>query len=166
MGGATCARTTSPIAGLAELPPFSTSPRTPGDAHYRVIPLHLAEPDWRRPSGFADVPEEQWRSAQWQRAHCVKNVRQLRGVYGDLLDESFYADVAADQAGRATMSLLLPPQIPGCLRIGARAGDVLRLPRRGFVCEGAAAGGSQDEQKHQGTPCPKLCKATPCGFSR
>jgi lysine 2,3-aminomutase len=41
----------------------------------------------------------------------VKNLRQLRGVYGDLLDESFYADVEADQAGRATMSLLLPPQM-------------------------------------------------------
>ena len=41
----------------------------------------------------------------------MKNLRQLRGVYGDLLDESFYADVEADQAGRATMSLLLPPQM-------------------------------------------------------
>ena len=57
------------------------------------------------------MTEEQWRSAQWQRVNCVKNLRQLRGVYGDLLDESFYADVEADQAGRATMSLLLPPQM-------------------------------------------------------
>jgi lysine 2,3-aminomutase len=76
---------------------------------YRAHPL--VEPDWRRLPGFAHVPEGQWRSAQWQRAHCVKNVRQLRGVYGDLLDESFYAGVEADQSGRATMSLLRPPQM-------------------------------------------------------
>jgi lysine 2,3-aminomutase len=30
---------------------------------------------------------------------------------GDLLDESFYADLAADQQQRATMSMLLPPQM-------------------------------------------------------
>jgi len=78
---------------------------------YEYVARPLVEPDWRRLPGFADVTEQEWRSAQWQRAHCVKNVRQLRGVYGDLLDESFYADVEADQAGRATMSLLLPPQM-------------------------------------------------------
>src|SRR4051794_12519307 len=78
---------------------------------YEYVARPLVEPDWRRLPGFAAVSEDEWRSAQWQRAHCVKNVRQLRGVYGDLLDESFYADVEADQAGRATMSLLLPPQM-------------------------------------------------------
>jgi lysine 2,3-aminomutase len=78
---------------------------------YEYTARELAEPDWRRLPGFADVTRQEWRSAQWQRAHCVKNVRQLRGVYGDLLDEAFYADVEADQAGRATMSLLLPPQM-------------------------------------------------------
>jgi lysine 2,3-aminomutase len=78
---------------------------------YEYAARELAEPDWRRLPGFADVTQQEWRSAQWQRAHCVKNVRQLRGVYGDLLDEAFYADVEADQAGRATMSLLLPPQM-------------------------------------------------------
>jgi lysine 2,3-aminomutase len=75
---------------------------------YEYTARPLVEPDWRRLPGFAEVDDEQWRSAQWQRAHCVKNVRQLRGVYGDLLDESFYADLEADQAGRATMSLLVP----------------------------------------------------------
>jgi lysine 2,3-aminomutase len=78
---------------------------------YEYTARELVEPDWRRLPGFADVSEGEWRSAQWQRARCVKNVRQLRGVYGDLLDETFYADVETDQAGRATMSLLLPPQM-------------------------------------------------------
>src|SRR3712207_9352610 len=70
---------------------------------YEYTARELVEPDWRRLPGFAEVTEAEWRSAQWQRAHCVKNVRQLRGVYGDLLDEAFYADVEAGQAGRATI---------------------------------------------------------------
>ena len=78
---------------------------------YEYTARELVEPDWRRLPGFADVTDEQWRSAQWQRVNCVKNLRQLRGVYGDLLDDAFYADVDADQQQRATMSLLLPPQM-------------------------------------------------------
>ncbi|NYD44042.1 lysine 2,3-aminomutase [Actinomadura luteofluorescens] len=76
---------------------------------YRRRPL--VEPDWRRLPGWRDVTEAEWDSAQWQRAHCVKNVRQLRRVMGDLLDERFYADLERDQAERATMSMLLPPQM-------------------------------------------------------
>ena len=48
---------------------------------------------------------------QWQRAHCVKNVKQLRELLGDLVDERFYADLERDQAERATMSMLVPPQM-------------------------------------------------------
>ena len=76
---------------------------------YRRRPLE--EPDWRRLPGWRDVTREEWESAQWQRAHCVKNIRQLRQVMGDRLDESFYADLERDQAERATMSMLLPPQM-------------------------------------------------------
>jgi lysine 2,3-aminomutase len=71
----------------------------------------LVEPDWRRLPGWREVTREEWESAQWQRAHCVKNVGQLRAVYGDLLEERFYADLERDQAERATMSLLVPPQM-------------------------------------------------------
>src|SRR5690349_19635646 len=71
----------------------------------------LIEPDWRRLPGWRDVTEAQWADAQWQRAHCVKNTRQLRAVMGDLLHEQFYADLEQDQAEGATMSLLLPPQM-------------------------------------------------------
>lgn len=71
----------------------------------------LVEPDWRRLPGWRDVTAEQWRDVQWQRVHCVKNERQLREVMGDLLDDSFYADLARDQHERATMSMLLPPQM-------------------------------------------------------
>src|SRR6478609_9344126 len=69
----------------------------------------LVEPDWTRFPGWKDVTTEEWASAQWQRAHCVKNVKQLRELMGDLVDERFYADLERDQAERATMSMLVPP---------------------------------------------------------
>jgi lysine 2,3-aminomutase len=81
------------------------------DQPYAYTRRPLVEPDHRRLPGWRDVTDQQWRDVQWQRAHCVKNVRQLRAVYGDLLDDSFYADLERDQAERATMSLLIPPQM-------------------------------------------------------
>ncbi|MGH3355853.1 MAG: lysine 2,3-aminomutase, partial [Nocardioidaceae bacterium] len=71
----------------------------------------LVEPDWTRFPGWHDVTVQEWESAQWQRAHCAKNTRQLRQVLGDLVDERFFADLERDQAERATMSMLLPPQM-------------------------------------------------------
>ncbi|WP_051812868.1 KamA family radical SAM protein [Streptomyces sp. NRRL S-340] len=71
----------------------------------------LTEPDWRRIPGWREVTPEQWRDPQWQRVHCVKNVRQLKAVYGDLLSDGFCRDLERDQAERATMSLLLPPYV-------------------------------------------------------
>jgi lysine 2,3-aminomutase len=71
----------------------------------------LVEPDWQRLPGWAAVTPQEWGSAQWQRAHCIKNIRQLREVIGDGLDERFYADLERDQAERATMSMLVPPQM-------------------------------------------------------
>jgi KamA family protein len=81
------------------------------DQPYAYRRRELVEPDWRRLPGWREVTGEDWESAQWQRAHCVKNVKQLREVYGDLLEERFYADLERDQAERATMSILLPPQM-------------------------------------------------------
>jgi lysine 2,3-aminomutase len=71
----------------------------------------LVEPDWTRLPGWHDVTADEWASVQWQRAHCVKNVKQLRALMGDLVDDSFYADLERDQAERATMSMLVPPQM-------------------------------------------------------
>ncbi len=88
-------------------PAASAAARQP----YRYRQVELVEPDWRRLPGWRAVTDEQWRSAQWQRAHCIKNIAQLRELMGDLLDESFYEDLARDQAERATMSMLVPPQM-------------------------------------------------------
>ncbi len=73
--------------------------------------VELVEPDWTRFPGWKDVTAEDWASVQWQRAHCVKNVKQLRELWGDLVDERFYADLERDQRERATMSMLVPPQM-------------------------------------------------------
>ncbi|MEE1772799.1 lysine 2,3-aminomutase [Streptomyces sp. JV185] len=74
----------------------------------RLIPV---EPDWRRLPGWRDVTPAQWRDAQWQRAHCVKNAKQLAAVVGPLLEDRFYEDLEADHKQFATMSMLLTPQM-------------------------------------------------------
>jgi lysine 2,3-aminomutase len=81
------------------------------DQPYVYRRRELVEPDWRRLPGWAEVSAADWESAQWQRAHCVKNARQLRQVMGPGLAEAFLADLERDQGERATMSLLLPPQM-------------------------------------------------------
>ncbi len=78
---------------------------------YAYKRTELIEPDWRRFPGWAQVSVEEWESAQWQRAHCVKNIKQLAAVLGDGVDEAFYDDLERDQAQRATMSMLVPPQM-------------------------------------------------------
>jgi lysine 2,3-aminomutase len=69
------------------------------------------EPDWTRLPGYRDVTREQWESAQWQRAHSVKNLREFKAALGDFLTDELLEDIARDQAERATMSMLLPPQM-------------------------------------------------------
>ncbi|GAA3454300.1 MULTISPECIES: KamA family radical SAM protein [Dactylosporangium] len=71
----------------------------------------LTEPDWRRYPGWADVTRDQWEDAQWQRAHCIKTIPQLRTLLGATVTDAFYQDLADDQATHATMSMLIPPQM-------------------------------------------------------
>ena len=78
---------------------------------YAYRRAELAEPDWRRFPGWSGVTAAEWESAQWQRAHCVKNLRQLSALTGPGLSEAFLADLERDQRERATMSMLVPPQM-------------------------------------------------------
>ncbi len=110
---------------------IETPPALAGGQPYPYTRTELVEPDWTRFPGWREVTEEQWRSAQWQRAHCVKNLRQLRELMGDLVDEAFYADLERDQRERATMSMLVPLEV-GVERLveqvahqGAQLPDVL-----------------------------------------
>jgi lysine 2,3-aminomutase len=75
------------------------------------LPRDWAEPDWRRLPGYREVSQADWESAQWQRAHTVKNLRQLQAALGELLPGDLLASIERDQTERATMSMLLPPQM-------------------------------------------------------
>jgi lysine 2,3-aminomutase len=75
------------------------------------VAREFAEPDWTRLPGFRGVTRAEWESAQWQRAHCVKNLAQLKNVFGDFASDALLGDVERDQAERATMSILVPPQM-------------------------------------------------------
>lgn len=94
-----------------------------GQQPYRYERRELVEPDWRRFPGWADVTAAQWRDAQWQRVHCVRTLRQLRDVLGSRVADRFYADLAADQAEMATMSMLLPPQMLNTMAPDSTADD-------------------------------------------
>jgi len=77
---------------------------------YRYNP-EFHEPDWRRLPGYREVSEADWSSSLWQKRNLVKNVAQLKQVMGDFLSEELAADILKDQQERATMSMLVPPQM-------------------------------------------------------
>ena len=103
-----------------------------GKAHATEQPFEYplrreyVEPDWTRLPGFRDVTKEQWESAQWQRAHTVKNLVELKRVLGDLLDDDLSADIERDQQERATMSMLIPPQMVNTMDTTDLRGDPVR----------------------------------------
>ena len=71
----------------------------------------FAEPDWNRIPGYTGVSREDWESALWQRKHTVKNLKEFKARLGPLLPDSLLASIARDHEERATMSMLLPPQM-------------------------------------------------------
>ena len=94
---------------------------------YRYAPTgDFVEPDWRRLPGYADVTEEEWLSAKWQRQHTVKSLDQLRGVFRHLLPDDLVESIRRDQAERATMSMLVPPQMLNTMDENDLWGDPIR----------------------------------------
>src|SRR5438128_5348047 len=71
----------------------------------------FVEPDWARLPGYRGVTTEQWESAQWQRAHTVKNLKELKAALGPHLTDGLASDLQQDMLERATMSMLVPPQM-------------------------------------------------------
>lgn len=69
------------------------------------------EPDWKRIPGFANVTREEWEDATWQRKHTVKNLRELKEVLRDKIDDTLMLSLQKDWEERATMSTLVPPQM-------------------------------------------------------
>src|SRR5207342_1741153 len=84
------------------------------------------EPDWTRLPGYRDVTKEQWESAQWQRAHSVKNLKEFKEALGEHLSDELYADIERDQTERATMSMLIPPQMLNTMDVGYLYADPVR----------------------------------------
>ena len=89
----------------------------PHRAHARQQPYRyparpaLEEPDWRRLPGYRDVSDQEWRNPKWQRQQSVKNLDALKRVFGDLLPDDLTRSIERDQKERATMSMLVPPQM-------------------------------------------------------
>ena len=78
---------------------------------YAYSRKEFAEPDWRRLPAYKDVTVEEWRSAKWQRRHTVKSIEALQAVFGDLFPADLADSMKRDHAERATMSMLVPPQM-------------------------------------------------------
>ena len=104
------------------------------EAHAHAAPQPLtypldrefAEPDWTRLPGYRDVAGDQWESAQWQRAHTVKNLKELKGALGEHLSDELAADIQRDMLERATMSMLIPPQMINTMDEGDLYADPVR----------------------------------------
>jgi lysine 2,3-aminomutase len=86
----------------------------------------FVEPDWRRIPGYKDVSAAEWESAVWQRKHTVKNLKELRATLGALLPEDLAASIERDQKERATMSLLIPPQMLNTMNLDDLRSDPVR----------------------------------------
>jgi len=69
------------------------------------------EPDWTRLPGYKTVTQQEWESAVWQRKHTVKNLKELKEVFGHLIPDDLMFSIERDQRDRATMSILVPPQM-------------------------------------------------------
>ncbi|HSL67006.1 MAG TPA: hypothetical protein VK977_02475, partial [Actinomycetota bacterium] len=103
-----------------------------GKAHAAEQPFpyppkrEFVEPDWTRLPAYAGVTKEEWESAQWQRAHTVKNLAEFKRALGDHLDDELLADIERDQQERATMSMLIPPQMINTMDQRDLRGDPVR----------------------------------------
>ena len=71
----------------------------------------FVEPDWRRIPAYKDVSAAEWESSVWQRKHTVKNLKELKATLGHLLPDALAESLERDQRERATMSILVPPQM-------------------------------------------------------
>src|SRR5216684_1763742 len=65
---------------------------------------------WAEIPGYADVGAGEFHTHTFQAQHSVTNVRQLRDTLGNLVPESFYADVV-EGIKRAPMALRISPYL-------------------------------------------------------
>src|SRR5271170_4468893 len=79
-----------------------------GEQPFRFpLKRQFVEPDWRRLPGYKNVTKEEWETALWQRRHTVKNLKELKEVFSELMPDTLLASVERDILERATMSILI-----------------------------------------------------------
>ena len=101
-----------PAARNTERPPPREARAHASEQPFRYpLEREFVEPDWTRLPGYREVSVQEWESAQWQRAHSVKNLRELKEALGPFLTDDLAADIQRDMLERATMSMLVPPQM-------------------------------------------------------
>jgi lysine 2,3-aminomutase len=105
----------------------TVKPATPAQQpfHYPLT-RPFVEPDWRRIPGFRGTTKAEWESALWQRKNTVKNLKELKETLGSFLPGSLAAGIERDQRERATMSLLVPPQMLNTMQIEDLWNDPVR----------------------------------------
>jgi lysine 2,3-aminomutase len=89
----------------------ATTVRPGGQPFGYPLGREFVEPDWRRLPGYRQVTRPEWESAVWQRKHTVKNLQELQQAFGSLIPETLLRGIERDQRERATMSILVPPQM-------------------------------------------------------
>ncbi len=111
--------TTTPIRSKAETGPAQQPFSYPTRKEF-------VEPDWRRIPAYKDVTAAEWESSVWQRKHTVKNLKELRATLGHLLPDDLAASIEVDQKERATMSILVPPQMLNTMNLADLWNDPVR----------------------------------------
>jgi len=84
------------------------------------------EPDWTRIPGFRGASRNDWESALWQRKHTLKNLKELKAALGPLLPDDLALSIERDQAERATMSILVTPQMVNTMDLDDLWSDPVR----------------------------------------
>ena len=90
------------------------------------LEVPFVEPDWRRIPAYKDVTQAEWENSVWQRKHTVKNLAELKKTLGDLLPADLAESIERDQKERATMSILVPPQMLNTMNLSDLWNDPVR----------------------------------------
>lgn len=86
----------------------------------------FVEPDWTRIPGYKNVTSDEWEDATWQRKNTIKNLRELKETLGSLIPDTLMESIEKDMASRATMSMLLPPQMVNTMNVDDLWNDPVR----------------------------------------
>jgi lysine 2,3-aminomutase len=84
------------------------------------------EPDWTRIPGYKNVTSDEWEDATWQRKNTVKNLKELKETLGPLLPDNLAESILKDMQERATMSMLIPPQMINTMKVEDLWNDPVR----------------------------------------